>query len=322
MTKTPSARPLGDLLRDPDARIPDSALRQFSDIDPAELKAILPAWQAMDADRRRETLSRMAALYEADTRLAFEDLARALLTDPDPFVRLNAVRLLSESEEANDAARLIAILDHDPDLEPRLQAAEALGFVVQLGELEDLDSQVLERAVQSLLKTMDGDAPAALRRAALESLGYSSRPEAGELIRRYLAHHDPQWVESALSAAARSGEDQWDDQVLEMITSPEDNVRLAAVEAAGTLNIAEARPLLLKLLEDEPAPDVYMAAIWSLSQIGGEDVEVTLESLLDGTEDDDLAGFIEEALENLTFTEDIEDFSILALDPEDEPEDE
>jgi len=322
MTKTPSARPLGDLLRDPDARIPDSALRQFSDIDPAELKAILPAWQAMDADRRRETLSRMAALYEADTRLAFEDLARALLTDPDPFVRLNAVRLLSESEEANDAARLIAILDHDPDLEPRLQAAEALGFVVQLGELEDLDSQVLERAVQSLLKTMDGDAPAALRRAALESLGYSSRPEAGELIRRYLAHHDPQWVESALSAAARSGEDQWDDQVLEMITSPEDNVRLAAVEAAGTLNIAEARPLLLKLLEDEPAPDVYMAAIWSLSQIGGEDVEVTLESLLDGTEDDDLAGFIEEALENLTFTEDIEDLSILALDPEDEPEDE
>ena len=322
MTKTPSARPLGDLLRDPDARIPDSALRQFSDIDPAELKAILPAWQAMDADRRRETLSRMAALYEADTRLAFEDLARALLTDPDPFVRLNAVRLLSESKEANDAARLIAILDHDPDLEPRLQAAEALGFVVQLGELEDLDSQVLERAVQSLLKTMDGDAPAALRRAALESLGYSSRPEAGELIRRYLAHHDPQWVESALSAAARSGEDQWDDQVLEMITSPEDNVRLAAVEAAGTLNIAEARPLLLKLLEDEPAPDVYMAAIWSLSQIGGEDVEVTLESLLDGTEDDDLAGFIEEALENLTFTEDIEDLSILALDPEDEPEDE
>lgn len=322
MTKPPSDRTLGDLLRDPDARISDSALRRFSDIDPAELKAILPAWQAMDADRRRETLSRIAALYEAETRLAFEDLARALLTDPDPLVRLNAVRLLSESEAANDAASLIAILDQDPDLEPRIQAAKALGFVVELGEMEEMDSRMLERAVQSLLKAVEGDAPPALRRAALESLGYSSRPEAGELTSRYLAHHDPQWVESALIAAARSGENQWDDQVLEMLTSPDDNVRLAAAQAAGVLSIAEARPLLLKLLEDEPDPDAYMAAIWSLSQIGGEDVEVTLESLLDQTEDDDLAGFIEEALENLTFTEDMEDFSILAVDPEDEPDDE
>lgn len=312
---------LADLLGDPAARISDSALRQLSDIDPAALKAVLPAWQAMDDVRRRETLARVADLFEADTRLAFEDLARALLSDPDPFVRMNAVRLLAESEDANDAARLIAILDQDPDLEPRLQAATALGFFVELGELEELDAQLLEQIDQSLLGVIEGNAPGALRRAALESLGYSSRPEAAELIARYLAHHDPQWVESALSAAARSGASQWDDQVLEMITSPDDNVRLAAVEAAGTLDIGEARPLLLKLLEDEPNPDATMAAIWSLSQIGGEDVEVTLETLLDQTEDDDLAGFIEEALENLAFTEDMEKFSMLALDPDDKPDD-
>jgi HEAT repeat protein len=322
MAKKTAAASLADLLSDPAARISDNALREFSDIDPAGLKALLPAWEAMEAGRRRETLARIADLFEADTRLGFEDLARAVLADPDPLVRMNAVRLLAESEDPKDAARLIAILDHDPDLEPRLQAAGTLGFFVELGELEELDAQLLERETGSLLKTVEADAPVALRRAALESLGYSSRPEAAELISRYLAHPDPQWVESALTAAARSGESQWDDQVLEMITSPDDNVRLAAVEAAGTLNIDAARPLLLKLLEDEPDPDVYMATIWSLSLIGGEDVEVTLESLLDQTEDDDLAGFIEEALENLTFTQDIEDFSMLALDPDDEPDDE
>jgi HEAT repeat protein len=321
MANKPSTASLADLLGDPAARISDSALRQLSDIDPAELRAILPAWQAMDDVRRRETLARIADLFEADTRMGFEDLARALLTDSDPFVRMDAVRLLAESEDPNDAARLIAILDHDPDLEPRLQAAGALGFFVELGELEELDAKLLERVEGSLLKTVEADAPVALRRAALESLGYSSRPEAVELISRYLAHHDPQWIESALTAAARSGESEWDDQVLEMITSPDDNVRLAAAEAAGTLNIDAARPLLLRLLEDEPDSDIYMAAIWSLSQIGGEDVEVTLESLLDQAEDDDLASFIEEALENLTFTQDMEDFSMLALDPDDAPGD-
>jgi len=320
MSKKPSAATLTELLRDPAARIPDSALRQFSDMDLATLKAILPAWQAMDADRRRATLARIAELFEADTRLAFEDLARALLTDPDPLVRSSAVRLLSESEDPQDAARLVTILDHDPESEPRIQAAEALGSFVELGELDELEPQLRERVEASLLNVMEGDAPSKVQRAALESLGYSSGDEAAELIGRYLAHHDPQWVESALSAAARSGDDQWDDPVLELITSPDDNVRLAAIEAAGTLSIAEARPLLLQLLDDEPDPDLYMAAIWSLSQIGGEDVEVTLESLLDQAADDDLAGFIEEALENLAFTEDMEKFSMLALDPEDEPD--
>jgi len=320
MATKPSAATLTELLRDPAARIPDSALRQFSDMDLATLNAILLAWQAMDADRRRETLARIAEMFEADTRLAFEDLGRALLTDPDPFVRSSAVRLLAESEDPKEAARLIAVVEHDPELEPRIQAAEALGQFVERGELDELEPQVRERVEASLLKVIHGSDPAKVQRAALESLGYSSSPEAGELIGRYLAHHDPQWVESALSAAARSGDNQWDDQVLELITSPDDNVRLAAIEAAGTLSIAEARPLLLKLLEDEPYPDAYMAAIWSLSQIGGEDVEVTLESLLDQTEDDDLAGFIEEALENLAFTEEMEDFSLLALDPEDEPD--
>ncbi len=46
---------------------------------------------------------------------------------------------------------------------------------------------------------------------------------------------------------------------------------------------------------------------------------MTLEALLDATEDDDMVDFIEEALENLSFTQDMEDFSCLAVDPDEEP---
>lgn len=319
MAKKTYSTNLKDMLAQPGQRIPNSALRQLSDIEPAALGAMLPAFRALETSQRRELLTRVADMFEQDTRLSFTDFGRAVLGDPDDLVRANAVRLLAESEQPGDATTLVDILENDPALEPRLQAAEALGGFVELGQLEALPSRTVQTVEAGLLRVLGGDSPVELQRAALESLGYSSRPEVTELIDRYLSHSDPRWVASALTAAERSVDDRWNDQVLDLITSPLDQVRLAAVEAAGELVIAEARLPLIRLLDGEEDPDILMSAIWSLSQIGGEDVEVTLEALLDATEDDDLAAFIEEALENLAFANDAEDFSILAVDPDDEP---
>jgi hypothetical protein len=75
---------------------------------------------------------------------------------------------------------------------------------------------------------------------------------------------------------------------------------------------------LLKLLGEEEDADILSAIIWSLSQIGGEDVRTYLENLLDVIEDDDeQIAFLEEALDNLAFTEDLDRFDLLAFDPDD-----
>jgi glutathionylspermidine synthase len=73
------------------------------------------------------------------------------------------------------------------------------------------------------------------------------------------------------------------------------------------------------MLEDEEDQAVTTAALWSMSQIGGEEIRIYLQSLLDKAEDDAQIEFLEDALDNLTFTEDQERFSLIALDP-DEPE--
>ncbi len=74
---------------------------------------------------------------------------------------------------------------------------------------------------------------------------------------------------------------------------------------------------MLQILEDEPEnEDLWAAAVWSLSQIGGEDVRVTLERLMDGTDDPEEADFLEEALDNLSFTEDMANFDLFDIDPE------
>jgi len=73
---------------------------------------------------------------------------------------------------------------------------------------------------------------------------------------------------------------------------------------------------MLKLLEEEHDEDVFRALIWSLSQIGGEDVREYFLSLLDRYEDDEEAEieYLEEALANLDFVEDAQDFNFLNYD--------
>jgi HEAT repeat protein len=117
----------------------------------------------------------------------------------------------------------------------------------------------------------------------------------------------------------RSADERWDEDVTRSLVSENDSIRKAAVQAAGELSLKSTRPLLLKMLGEEEDGEIVSAIIWSLSQIGGEDVRTYLESLLDQLEEDDeQIAFLEEALDNLAFTEDLDRFDLLAIDPEDE----
>ena len=52
-------------------------------------------------------------------------------------------------------------------------------------------------------------------------------------------------------------------------------------------------------------PTIFQAAIWALSQIGGEELHQVFEDLLSAIESDEEAELIEEALDNLVFNESI-----------------
>jgi hypothetical protein len=84
----------------------------------------------------------------------------------------------------------------------------------------------------------------------------------------------------------------------------------------GELEIFEATPLLIDLIDDGNE-DVRSAAVWSLSQIGGEGVREVLISLLARTEGDSELDFIESALDNLAFTEGMQPFSLFDFPKED-----
>lgn len=297
---------------------PRSYLQEFSDIGTPELRALLDVWPRVDLSRKLSLLDELDALAETDTLVSFDDFASSLLTDPDPQVRARAIRLLDESEDVKLVPSYLDMLRNDPDLNVRAQAATALNLFVDLGELEEIPESIHRQVEDALLTSITSEEDARVRRAALESLGYSSRPEVATLIQSSFQREDPHWQVSALTAMGRSADERWADDVTRSLINENDNIRRAAVQAAGELSLKSTRPLLLRMLNEEEDSTVLSSVIWSLSQIGGEDVRTYLENLLDQGEDEEQIAFLEEALDNLTFTEDLDRFDLFSFDPDDD----
>jgi HEAT repeat protein len=316
MTKNPFQSVVGSLL-EPGKPFPKKYLSLFSDIDPASLKLLLADWPRVSLTRKRTLLEELDALLDEDTIVSFDDLARALLTDPDAPVRAGAMRLLAECEDVNLLPAYEKILASDPDPEARAEAARVLNLFVDLGELDEIPEAALHRAEEALLAASRDD-NAKVRRNALESLGYSSREEVPALIEAAIQREDPDWQASALVAMGRSNEERWSEPIVRMMLSEDGNVRLEAVKAAGELSLPAARLPLINMLDEEEDSAILSAVIWSLSQVGGEDVRTYLENLLDKIDDDEELEFIEDALANLAFTEDMEHFDFLAIDPDED----
>lgn len=310
-----------DALTGPGKDFPRRYLQQFSDIGSLELKTLQDVWARVSPSRKLTLLEGLQALADKDTLVNFDDFARAILGDSEPQVRIRAIRLLDECEDPKLAATYLDLLKNDPDVHVRVEAANALGLFVDLGELEEISESIYHRIEDALLALANSDDDPRVRRAALESLGYSPRLEVTTLIESSLHREDPAWQTSALVAMGRSADDRWADDVARSMFSENDNIRRAAVQAAGELELKSARPALLKMLGEEEDDSVMSAVIWSLSQIGGEDVRTYLENLLDQTEDEGQIEYLEEALDNLAFTEDIERFDLLAFDPDADLED-
>jgi HEAT repeat protein len=305
-----------DALLDNGTTFPPRYLHRFSDIARADLTLLLKAWPQIATKRKQTLLEDLEELAEVDTLTSFDDMARPLLKDADPQVRVRAIRLLWETEDAKLVPIFLNILNEDPDTEARAAAANALGLFVYQGELEKIPEELHHRIEDALLKVLESSKEILVRRRALESLGYSGRAEVIPLIQNAFHDKNPDWVVSALFAMGRSSDERWKKQVLSKLHDPEDEIRSEAIHAAGELELASARPVLLDSLEDEEDLELRRELIWALSKIGGEGVRAKLEEILEAEEDDEEADFIEEAMDNLSFTEDMSKFDLFDLDPD------
>jgi len=314
-----SFQELIDALLDFDNPLPPRFLYLLSDLEKTDLKKLAAIWDQLPVLRRQGLMEDLAELNERDYLLSYNELCRFTIKDEDPKVRLSTVKVLEQYDQNTLIPIFLGLLSNDNDEQVRVAAANALGRFVYLGEIDNINTSTLREIEDKLLQTTMGEDGFQIRREAFESLGHSSREEVQPLIEEAYNSEKKEWVSSALIAMARSANKRWRPQVMEKLESDYPIIRCEAVRSAGDLEIQEAVPYLLDLLDD-PDEDIRLASIWALSQIGGEGVQERMEQLLDEAESSDYQDHIELALDNLEFTEEMRLFPLIDF-PEHENED-
>lgn len=301
-------------LMDTDQPFPAKLLHYFSDLSCENETLLADIWNRLPIARKLSILEDLEGLSEHDTLVDFRGTGRIAIKDDDATVRESALHVLWDCEDKAFIQEFIDLLKTDSNARVRASCAAILGRYVFLGETDALSGTYQKRVEEALLESYQSDADKLVRRRALESLGYSSREEIAHLIQQAVDLNDPEWLSSGLFAMGRSADSTWDKSVIRYLQNPVDTVREEAVRAAGELELVEARVILIGMLDEETDDDIRAAIIWSLSQIGGDGVRDALNKLVKSCREDDMADILEEALDNLDFTEELTRFDLLDLD--------
>ena len=304
-------------LRDTSQPVSMSVLYHLSDLSRQDRDELETLWPELDTERRQAIVQNLHEIAEANFEVSFDAVFRLALEDESPEVRATSIRALWESEEPDLIAPFLNFLQNDSDPLVRAAAASALGRYIYLGEIEELPAAQSQRVEKALLAVIHGSDELEVRRRALEALAFSSRPEVHELVRTAYDSDEAKMRVSAVFAMGRTANADWAKPVRAELDSPEPEMRFEAARAAGELELQDAGPRLAELTSDADQ-QVREAAIWSLGQIGGEFARETLTQLLEQAEDDDSQEFIQEALENLDFTDEMQAFSMFEFEPGEE----
>jgi HEAT repeat protein len=299
-TTIPNFAQVVGALQNTDQPFPERLLHRLSDLSTRDVKELTRVWPDITLNMKQSLLKSLIELAEEDTLVNFDEFGLAILNDPDPSVRVLAIRLLGECETVHLLPAMTDLMMSDQDETVRAAAAAHLGAFVLRGELENLPDTLRIANFQNLYDVVTGHDAPSVRRRALESLGYSSNPKVHKLVQDAFDSKDLLWQASALYAMGRSADERWAETVISMLESPDLEVQYEAVRAAGELELKEALEPLLQLLDDEEeGTELRQALIWSISQIGGEEAKAKLEALAENAQEDDEIEMVDKALENL-----------------------
>lgn len=253
-------------------------LYALSDITEEQLGLFRTTWATIAAERRRLIIRQLAEITEQSFEVNFDPIFLLALEDEDSQVRAAAIEGLWENEDRALITPLIRMMQSDEAEIVRAAAAAALGRFVLLAELEKLDGVTGARIEAALRATIANPAETIeVRRRAVESIAYSSKPGVRKIIREAYESEDEKMQSSALFAMGRSADPYWCHALLNELESHNPELRYEAARACGELELTNAIPRLAELALQDPDREVQQVAIWALGNIGGKEARRILE---------------------------------------------
>ena len=225
-------------------------------------------------------------LAEADAELV-SAAAAALATLGDPRAIDTLLPLFGHEHAAVRQATIAAVNAIGvATIEPRVRQ-----------RLTDRDPHVRECAVRvagyfgfdtcvpGMLEALD-DSHEDVRRAAIEQLPILNHARAYAHLARALAHETPR-NRAAAAHAARAAEDtSLDEPLVAALGDPDPWVRYFAASSLGERKYLRAAGPLAKLAQDDPAPQVRIAAIQSIGNLDADGVAPLAEQLFRDADSD------------------------------------
>lgn len=244
-----------------------------------EQSALREAWPHIPVESRRLLTKTLLETAEADATATFDEVFFVALHDPDEQVRVTALQGLWEYTEETFIPTLIDMMDHDPSVAVRAEAATRLGRFAMAGEVGELDPEATDLVSRALIAVWNSpDEDVEVRRRALESVSCLATDEVNEMIQAAYSDKDERMNISAVYAMGQTLDYIWAPYILEELKNPRPEMRYEAAHAAGELALIDAMPVLLDLAHDTDA-EVRVAAITALGDIGGERAVEALLSL-------------------------------------------
>ena len=242
---------------------------------------------------RELVIAAAGALARIGDGEAFDALV-GLLGDDDSAIRQSAIAALNSIGHPDMPARTLVLLD-DSDRNRRVSALKIAGYfgypqcLARVLECcRDCDEHVRRtaaeqlaffddlRAVEPLMSLLEDPVPA-VRAAAASTLSRVEHPARTDALLRRLTDLDS-WVRFVtLKAFAAIGDVRPLPAIIDTLNrDPAAHVRLAAIEAVGRLQPADALQILEPLTRS-PNEDIARAAITALGHVGQADALSTLE---------------------------------------------
>ena len=295
--------------------IPSTLIYGLSDLSSQDCHAIADAWQGLPSVFKHRVLRALNEASETMFELGFQAIARLSLADESPMVRSMAIDLLWADESEETMRRIMEAAARDQDSTVRANALKALGNFILLGEYGDIPLDTAKDAQDLTLGIhRDQSEPLNVRRRALEALANSSHPAVPALIRAAYDDGNHDLKISAIFAMGRTCSDAWRRQLLEELSSEDEECVYEAISACGRIQLADSvRPIAELSLRDDR--ELQMMAVWALGEIGGKQAFDVLTSLAEAELGDELAALVDEALDAAGFSL---SFSGLNLDLENE----
>jgi hypothetical protein len=224
----------------------------------------------------------------------------------DESDRLHAAEMAGSLTAMNDelAAELLAIGRNGEEPESlRKQAVIALGPVLEYADTEEFDfpdevpiSEETFRTVQGTLHELylDADAPKDVRRGALEVSVRAQEDWHSDAIRSAYASGDESWMLTAVFCMGFVR--GFDDQIIEALTSKNEDIHYEGVCAAGNWEVDAAWSHIAGLVTSKGTnKPLLLAAIDAAAAIRPEEATELLVPLLD-SKDEDIVEAVHEAM--------------------------